>query len=243
MSTTTELIPTMKSLNQSRLAYLAHGVLLLSFLASPLFAPPAAIAVEQTVAQAPVQQRLRIAILDFDFASTGLTGGAFSFADGGGPGQGISNLLTNRMVQDGTFSIIERSQIAAVLREQNLGASGRIDASTAAEIGRILGVDAVVVGSVTRFNLEERQSGVSIFGFGNSRRRYIAEVEVTARMIDTTTAEILAVAEGSGVSEARGNNTSLGLVTFGSDSNGSDRLLSEASEQAVDALVTQLAER
>lgn len=238
----------MKSLKLFRLAYLVHGVLLLSVLASPLFVTTVAVAVEPTVeqpiAQTPAPQRLRVAILDFDFASTGLTGGVFSFADGGGPGQGISNLLTNRMVQNGTFSIIERSQIAQVLREQNLGASGRIDASTAAEIGRILGVDAVVVGSVTRFNLEERRSGVSILGVGNSRRRYIAEVQVTARMIDTTTAEILAVAEGSGEAEERGNSFSLGgLVTSGSDANGTDRLLSEASEQAVDALVAQLTER
>jgi curli biogenesis system outer membrane secretion channel CsgG len=233
----------MKSLKQSRLAYLAHGVLLLSVLASPLFMATAAVAVE-TVAQAPAQnQRLRVAILDFDFANTGLTGSNFSFADSGGPGQGISDLLTNRMVQNGTFSIIERSQIAAVLREQNLGASGRVDASTAAEIGRILGVDAVVVGSITRFNVEERQSGFSLFGVGNSSRRYLAEVQVNARMIDTTTAEILAVAEGSGEAEERGSNLSVGGMSSGSDTNNTDRLLSDAAEQAVDALVTQLTER
>lgn len=234
----------MKSLKQSRLAYLTHGVLLLSILASPLFLATVAVAVEQTVAQAPARnQRLRIAILDFDFATTGLTGGAYSFANGGGPGQGISDLLTNRMVQNGTYSIIERSQIAAVLREQNLGASGRVDASTAAQIGRILGVNAVVVGSVTRFNVEERQSGISIFGIGTSRKRYLAEVEVTARMIDTTTAEILTVAEGSGKAEDRGNSVSVGIVTTGSDASSTDRLLSEAAEQAVDALVTQLTQR
>lgn len=234
----------MKSLKQSRLAYLTHGVLLLSILASPLFLATVAVAVEQTVAQAPARnQRLRIAILDFDFATTGLTGGAYSFANGGGPGQGISDLLTNRMVQNGTYSIIERSQIAAVLREQNLGASGRVDASTAAQIGRILGVNAVVVGSVTRFNVEERRSGVSVLGIGNSRRRQIAEVQVTARMIDTRTAEILAVAEGAGEAEERSSSVSLGVFNTGSDTNSTDRLLSEAAEQAVDALVTQLTQR
>lgn len=237
-----ELSP-MKSLKQSRLVYLAHGVLLLSVLASPLFVPPAAVAVEQTVAQAPAPQRLRVAILDFDFATTGLTGGAYSFAAGGGPGRGVSDLLTNRMVQNGTFSIIERSQIEAVLEEQNLGAAGRIDASTAAEIGRILGVDAVVVGSVTRFNVEERQSGFSVFGIGNSRRRYLAQVEVNARMIDTRTAEILAVAEGSGEAEDQGNSISFGVGSSGSDASSTDRLLSDAAEQAVDALVVRLTER
>jgi len=230
----------MKSLKQSRLVYLASGVLLLTVLASPLFVSTAAIAVEQTVAQAPAPRQFRVAILDFDFASTGLTGATFTFANGGGTGQGISELLTNRMVQNGSFSIIERSRVAEVLREQNLGASGRVDASTAAQIGRILGVDAVVVGSVTRFNLEERRSGGSILGIGSSRQRQMADVQVTARMINTTTSEIIAVAEGSGQSEQRGNSVSIGgLFTSGSESSGTDRLLSEASEQAVDALVAQ----
>ena len=232
----------MKSLSKFQLTHFTSSIVLLSVLASPVLITTAAVASEQTVAQNIVSQnqRLRVAILDFDFASTGLTGSAFTFANGGGPGQGISELLTNRMVQNGSFSIIERSRVAEVLREQNLGASGRVNASTAAQIGRILGVDVVVVGSVTRFNLEERRSGGSILGIGSSRRRQTADVQVTARMINTTTSEIIAVAEGSGQSEQRGNSISIGgLFSSGSESNGTDRLLSEASEQAVDALVAQ----
>ncbi len=236
----------MKSLNKFQVTRFTSSILLLSVLASPLLITTTAIASEQRVAQVVISQnqRLRVAILDFDFASTGLTGSAFSFANGGGPGQGISELLTNRMVQNGSFSVIERSRIAEVLREQNLGASGRVDASTAAQIGRILGVDAVIVGSVTRFNLEERRSGGSILGFGSSRRRQTADVQVTARMINTTTSEIIAVAEGAGQAEQRGSSVSVGgIFSSGSESSGADRLLSEASEQAVDALVTQFANR
>lgn len=232
----------MKLLRKPQFACLTSSVLLLSLLAAPLSVATAAVATEQTVAQAATpNRRMRIAILDFDFASTGLTGSAYSFADRG-PGQGISDLLTNRLVQNGSFSIIERSRVAEVLREQNLGASGRVDASTAARIGRILGVNAVVVGSVTRFNLEERRSGGSFLGIGSSRRRQIADVRVTARMIDTTTAEIIAVAEGAGEAQEGGNSISIGgLFSSGSESSSSDRLLSEAAEKAVNGLVTEFA--
>lgn len=232
----------MKSLSSLSVASLTCGVLILSSLSSPLLMATVATASDQIIAQSPTRpRRLRVAIMDFDFASTGLTGSNFTYSNGGGPGQGVSDMLTNQMVRNGTFSIIERSRIEQVLREQNLGAAGRIDASTAARIGRILGVDAVVIGSVTRFNLEERRSGISVFGIGSSRRRYTADVQVTARMVNTTTGEIMAVADGSGQAEQGNSSVSvIGLFSSGNDSSGNDRLLSEAATQAVNALVTEL---
>ncbi len=46
------------------------------------------------------------------------------------------------------FKVIERSQLERILAEQKLGLSGIIDASTAAEVGKGIGVDAIVLGSV-----------------------------------------------------------------------------------------------
>jgi len=56
------------------------------------------------------------------------------------------------------------------LEEQKLGMSGILDASTAAEIGKGIGVDAIVLGSVTK-------SG--------------SNLAIDARLIDTETAEII----------------------------------------------------
>ncbi|MEB3359708.1 MAG: CsgG/HfaB family protein [Synechococcales bacterium] len=84
--------------------------------------------------------RPRIAILDFDYTPTiGSYLSAFP-----GFAEGVSVVLVDRLVNSGNYTVIERSQIEAVLAEQNLGQSGRVDASTAAQIGRILGVDAVI---------------------------------------------------------------------------------------------------
>lgn len=68
------------------------------------------------------------------------------------------------------FKLFERSQLEKILEEQKLGMSGILDASTAAEIGKGIGVDAIVLGSVTR-------SG------GN--------IAIDARLIDTETAQII----------------------------------------------------
>ena len=68
------------------------------------------------------------------------------------------------------FKLFERSQLEKILEEQKLGMSGVLDASTAAEIGKGIGVDAIVIGTVTR-------SG--------------SNIAIDARLIDTETAEII----------------------------------------------------
>src|SRR5947209_19553516 len=45
--------------------------------------------------------------------------------------------------------MIERNAIDKILNEQNFANSDRVDPTTAAKIGKVLGVDAVVMGSIT----------------------------------------------------------------------------------------------
>ncbi len=179
------------------------------------------------------QERMRIAVLDFDFASTGTTYRSVSFFRLSSPEKGVSDLLTNELVGSGRFTMVERSRIDAILQEQNLGLSGRVDAATAAEVGRILGVDAVIVGSITRFNLGSGSSGVNLgpFSVGGGNRN--AEVALSARLINTTTAEILSVAEGSGTATEGGGSVRLGRVGGSTDSRNEDALLSNAANDAV----------
>jgi hypothetical protein len=149
----------------------------------------------------------------------------------------VSDLLTNKLVDGGAYTLIERSRIQAVLQEQNLGASGRIDASTAAQVGRILGADAVVMGSITRYNVNEGSSGMSILGVGSNRRRVTADVQLTARLVNTTTSEIVATAEGQGEAQQRSGGLSIGgLFSQGSSNNNTDELISNAAQAAVEQL-------
>jgi curli biogenesis system outer membrane secretion channel CsgG len=225
----------MKLKKSIQFIYLFGSAVLISGLATPLLPLHPVIAAEPLmVAQSQSQQRLRIAILDFDFASTGLTATGWTVFGDLGPAQGVSDLLTNKLVQGGSYTVIERSRVAEVLAEQNLAAAGRIDPATAAQVGRILGVDAVVIGSITRFNLAEGTSGGSILGIGGNSRRRSAQVQLTARLVNTTTAEILATAQGTGEAKQGGGGFSLGgLVSFGSDRNNTDELLSKAADDAV----------
>jgi hypothetical protein len=56
--------------------------------------------------------------------------------------------LTHEIVEDGTYSVIERSRIEEIMKEQNLSLSGVLDAGTASKIGKILAVDAVIIGTI-----------------------------------------------------------------------------------------------
>jgi curli biogenesis system outer membrane secretion channel CsgG len=223
-------------MHSSKFIPLTLSALLLSGLYAPIAVSPAAAQVQ--VAQTP---RMRIAVLDFEYASTGQT---WWWWGGIAPSQGVSDLLTNKLVDGGAYTLIERSRIQAVLQEQNLALSGRIDPSTAAQVGRILGADAIVIGSVTRYNLNQGSNGVSVLGVGVGRRRDSAEVELTARLVNTTTSEIMATAQGSGEARQGSGGVSVGgLVNVESDNNNTDELLSNAAQAAVDQLSAQLTEK
>jgi TolB-like protein len=103
---------------------------------------------------------LSIAVLPFE--SKGI-GGELGNID-------LLDKLITGFVNIGRFKVIERAQLEKILAEQKLGLSGVLDASTAAQIGKGIGVDGVVCGSVTQ-------------GGGG--------VSIDARLIDTETATII----------------------------------------------------
>ena len=49
------------------------------------------------------------------------------------------------------FSVIERDKLALVLKEQGLATSGAVDPSSAAKVGKILGVKYIILGGVDKF--------------------------------------------------------------------------------------------
>jgi TolB-like protein len=60
--------------------------------------------------------------------------------------------MTTVFVNLNRFKVIERAQLEKILAEQKLGLSGVLDATTAAQIGKGIGVDAVVCGSISHAN-------------------------------------------------------------------------------------------
>ncbi len=219
--------------------------------AVPASAPTAAPAVAP-----PQGPKKRVAVMSFDYGTV-MSSVQAVFGTNQDVGRGISDLLVMKLVNDGKYSVIERAALEKVLGEQNFSNSNRADSSTAAKIGKVLGVDVIIIGSITQFGRDDKKTTVGGGGFGLGKiglggvqsRNAKAVVAVTARMIDTSTGEILAVAEGNGES-ARGGTS---LVGGGAGSSGGGggafdmsssnfgaTILGEAVHKAVDSLGQQL---
>jgi curli biogenesis system outer membrane secretion channel CsgG len=95
------------------------------------------------VPSADAQSKPRVAVLNFDYGTVRDASSAL-FGTDVDIGTGISDLLVEKLVNGGTFSVIERKALDAVLQEQNLSNSDRFDSNSAAKIGRLLGVDAII---------------------------------------------------------------------------------------------------
>ncbi len=161
-------------------------------------------------------RKKRVAVLDFDYGTVRSSTDAM-FGTSVDVGRGMTNLLVKHLVKDGTYSVIERQALDKLLAEQNFSTSDRANPATAAKIGKLLGVDAIIVGTITQFGAETKKTGVGgsgggwggfgLGGFKHSNSKAI--VTVDARMVDVDTGEILAAEDGKGES-ARSSTSLLG---------------------------------
>jgi len=74
-------------------------------------------------------------------------------------GKGITDLMVQKLVTDGKYRVIERAALDKIIAEQNFNNSDRADPSSASKIGRILGVDTIILGSITKFGRDDKQIG------------------------------------------------------------------------------------
>lgn len=156
-------------------------------------------------------QKKRVTVMDFDYATV-QSWIQQLYGSNQDVGKGIADLLVDKLVESGVYSVIERKQLDKILAEQNFSNSDRADPNSAAKIGRILGVNAMIVGSITQFGRDDKSTNIGgigrvtdRFGIGGvSKKESTAVVQITARMIDVNTAEILASATSKNESSRKG---------------------------------------
>jgi curli biogenesis system outer membrane secretion channel CsgG len=113
--------------------------------------PPHSVNVDKQIFQS---RHWNLAVLDLEYKpieGTQQAGVVSSVSASSDAGQVVASLLANEFGKLGNISIVERGQMNELLGEQKLQMSGVIDSRTAKEIGKILGADAVVIGSVSDY--------------------------------------------------------------------------------------------
>jgi len=119
----------------------------------------------------------------------------------------MSDMLTTSLVKTGRFDIVERNKIDNVLKEQQLGLSGIVDEMSAAEVGKMIGAEYVVFGSIT----SATRSDIDKFGYILVK----IEVGIDVRVVNTTTGKILLSESATGLSESKIVQTADGVVVSG----------------------------
>ena len=201
-------------------------------------------------------QKKRVAVLDFEYGTVApnvyaIFGGQYDI------GVGIRDLMVEKLVQGGVYSVIERAALDKILQEQNFSNSDRANPASAAKLGQLLGVDAIIIGSITEFGRDDKNTKINTGGFGRfgaalggvGRSKAKAVTAITARMIDVNTAEILGVSTGVGESTREGTS----LAGFGAggggggggaidmtSSNFANTIIGEATNQAVAPVAREL---
>jgi curli biogenesis system outer membrane secretion channel CsgG len=208
------------------------------------------LALPGTGAAEPSPKRIPIAVLDFDYGT--IQDRWWGQAD---VGKGVATQVVDALVDDGTFRVIERSKLAAVLGEQDFAQTNRADpqAAVLAKVGKALSLRYILAGSITKFATSAKKYGGGVAAAvalgplgGLSLRKVKHEVELTARLIDTRTAEVVVSIKGTGLSKKGGGigleavpgGAGAGLNMTSGDYKASS--LGEAQEQATLELVRNL---
>ena len=176
-------------------------------------------------------EKPKIVVLEFDAANASRW---YSSYRGVGAARGISERLINELVNEGTYSLIDSSQI---------GEDDRwwysVDLSEALAAAHAKGIDGVVDGTVTRFEVEEDEICVGAFGARVCNEEVVATVEINVRIINPEDGSIVVtteVEEQVKASNARGNIRGVS----GSSQGAEDDLLAEAVEAAVEELAEEI---
>jgi len=93
------------------------------------------------------------------------------------------------------FTVVERSQLEKVLQEQNLSNTGIVDDAQAASIGKVLGIDAIIMGSVSYTSKDEPSKSQLVDLTGKSYTQYCTKRTVSAdariKIVDVNSGKII----------------------------------------------------
>ncbi len=105
-------------------------------------------------------------------------------------GAAAQDMLITELVKGGKFRVIERERLNAIMKEKGLVLSGDIDPKTAMQIGKLLGAEYLIAGSVTEFGKTEKGArGAWGFSFGAKKVEFVSAID--ARMFSVNTGEIV----------------------------------------------------
>ncbi len=111
----------------------------------------------------------------------------------GGAGRALTTMLTNELAARPSFVVVERQKIRAVLEEQSLAQTGQTQSFDHSSLGKLLGADYLITGTVTAFEekIEEQiKSGLFRTKIELQRISHGGYLAIDLRVINVSTGAI-----------------------------------------------------
>jgi curli biogenesis system outer membrane secretion channel CsgG len=174
----------------------------------------------------PVGQAVRIAVGKFDNRSSYMRG---IFSDGVDRlgGQAKTILITS-LQQSGRFNVLDRDNLDEIRQE----------AGFTKQTQAIKGANYVITGDVTEFGRKE-VGDHELFGILGSGKNQVAYAKVNINVVDTTTSEVVASAQGAGEYSLSNRE----IIGFGGTASYDSTLNGKVLELAIQEAVNHLADQ
>jgi curli biogenesis system outer membrane secretion channel CsgG len=170
--------------------------------------------------------KLRVGIVDFVNKSS---------YGAGRLGTSASDILTTELFKTGAFILVERAQLKQVLGEQSLGQTGVVNPETAAQAGKVLGLNALVTGSISQFGVSTGGADYGVY----KQKVQTAKCAVDVRVVDAASGQLLFADSGRGEFERKAQE----VLGMGSRAGYDETLGQEALRSAITKFMDNLVQK
>jgi curli biogenesis system outer membrane secretion channel CsgG len=103
--------------------------------------------------------------------------------------ESLDSQLIDRINATRKFDVLGRSDLSDVIKEQDLGASGNVDAKTAAKAGKLTGAKYLLVTTVDDY--QDYAEKATFEGTGRSATKRVFRLSVVGKVYDSSTGKLL----------------------------------------------------
>ena len=103
--------------------------------------------------------------------------------------ESLDSQLIDRVNATRKFDVLSRSDLSDIIKEQDLGASGNVDAKTAAKAGKLAGAKYLLVATVDDF--QDYFEKAVFEGTGRSATKRVFRFSIVGKLYDSTTGKLI----------------------------------------------------
>lgn len=144
-----------------------------------------------------------------------------------------NEIAYDELVNSGYFNVVERERLDAVCDELTFDMSGLVDTSSAARVGKMLGAQYILCGSLN--GLSTRRNTAEIIGTGQKNAQVYAHI--TMRVIDVETGSIVLSGRGNGRATNSLTHAPLRIIHIGTIGFDQEQVYDAIEKATVDAVI------